>query len=77
MDIKQKVIDIFTEIIGEQVTENSTCGDMCFDSIDMALSIMEIGAQFEIELTDDDFDKSKTVGDIIKIVEKKVTNGNI
>lgn len=48
MEIKEKVLSIFTDVIGEQVTEKSTCEDMCFDSIDKALVALEIEATFEL-----------------------------
>lgn len=50
---------------------------MCFDSIDKALVALEIEATFEIEITDEDFEKSKNIGDIISIIVKKYGNGNI
>lgn len=77
MEIKEKVLSIFTDVIGEQVTEKSTCEDMCFDSIDKALVALEIEATFEIEITDEDFEKAKNIGDIISIIVKKYGNGNI
>ena len=77
MEIKEKVLSIFTDVIGEQVTEDSTCEDMCFDSIDKALVSLEIEATFEIDITDEDFENSKTISDIINIVTNKYGNGNI
>lgn len=77
MEIKEKVLSIFTDVIGEQVTKDSTCEDMCFDSIDKALVALEIETTFGIEITDEDFEKSKNIGDIISIIVKKYGNGNI
>lgn len=77
MEIKEKVLSIFTDVIGEQVTEKSTCEDMCLDSIDKALVSLEIEDTFEIDITDEDFENSKTISDIISIVTNKYGNGNI
>lgn len=76
MEVKEKILSIFTDVIGEQVTDDSTCEDMCFDSIDKALVAIEIEDKLGVVLLDEVFDNSNTVGDIIKFVTKCLNYGN-
>ena len=76
MDIKKKVLSIFNDVIGIQVTEKDTCEDLEFDSIDKALVALEVEETFDIEISDEDFDNSKTIGDFINIVTNKYNNAN-
>ena len=76
MDIKQKVLSIFKDVIGIQVTVTDTCEDLEFDSIDKALVALEIEETFSIEVADEDFDKANNVGDFINIVTNKYNNVN-
>lgn len=45
--------------------------DLGFDSLDSVEFIMDIEKQFEVGIPDDEAEKIKTIGDIIKIIESK------
>ena len=69
-----KVRDIVVEKIGcepEKVTEAATFQDLGLDSLDAVELIMAFEEEFDIEITDEEADKIKTVGNAIKCIEEK------
>ena len=67
--LKEIVCDYF-EIEDEEFTaEASFLTDFGFDELDMADLSMDVEDVFEIEVTEDDLEKIKTVGDLVKFIE--------
>lgn len=69
----EKVKEIIVEQLDveeDKVTlEASITDDLGADSLDVADLVMSLEDQFEIEISEDDADNVKTVGDIVKIIE--------
>lgn len=74
------VFDKVKKIIGDQldveedkVTEAaSITDDLGADSLDVVDLVMSFEEEFDIEIPDDQVEKIKTVGDIVKFIEEKV-----
>jgi len=73
---EDKIKTIIADQLGvkfEEVTqEASFVNDLGADSLDTVELIMGLEEEFEIEIPDEDAEKIKTVGDIIKYIEDKV-----
>ena len=74
------VFDKVKELIAEQldvdadtvtVTSNIQ-DDLGADSLDVVDLVMSFEEEFDIEIPDDQVEKIKTVGDIVKFIEEKV-----
>jgi acyl carrier protein len=76
MTTDDKIKTIIAEQLGvkpEEVTlEASFVNDLGADSLDTVELIMALEEEFNIEIPDDDAEKIKTVGDIVKYIENKV-----
>jgi len=74
-EIEQKVIKIMCDqlmVPKESVSrEKSIVNDLGADSLDSAELAMEIEDTFDVFIADKDIEKIKTVGDVIKYVEKR------
>lgn len=55
----------------DQVTNEVTFQDLGLDSLDAVELIMAFEEKFGIEITDEEADKIKTVGDVISCIESK------
>lgn len=75
MSIEEEVIDIVVEQLGvdkEDVTpEKSFVEDLNADSLDLTELIMTFEEHFSCEISQEDAEKLKTVGDVIKYIEKR------
>ena len=59
------------ELDEDRVTmESSLIGDLGADSLDVIDLAMSIEDEFDIEVPDDEIEKIKTVGDIVRFVEE-------
>lgn len=59
----------------EKVKDSSTFeGDLRADSLDVVELVMELEEKFEIEIPEEDFEKIKTVGDLVRYIEGKATD---
>ncbi|MBA7576870.1 Acyl carrier protein [subsurface metagenome] len=68
--IKKMVVDRLG-VDGSKITENSSfIGDLGLDSLDIVELIMAFEEEFNIEIPDKDMEKIKTVGDVIKYLDK-------
>ena len=76
MPTEDKIKTIIADQLGvklEEVTlKASFVDDLGADSLDTVELIMALEEEFEIEIVDEDAEKIKTVGDIIKYIEGKV-----
>ncbi len=72
-DISSKVKAIIVEklVIDEsEVTESANfTADLGADSLDTVELIMEFEKEFNIQISDEDAEKIKTVGDVVKYIE--------
>lgn len=75
MSLEEEVIDIVVEQLGvdrEDVTlEKSFVEDMNADSLDLTELIMTFEEKFEFEISEEDAEKLKTVGDIVSYIKLK------
>lgn len=76
------VFERVKEIIAEQLDvseevvitpETSMMKDLDADSLDAVEIMMELEDEFEIEIPDEDAENFKTIGDIVKYVESKIS----
>jgi acyl carrier protein len=76
MAAEDKIKSIIAEQLGvkpEEVTAKASfVDDLGADSLDTVELIMALEEEFNIEIPDEDAEKMKTVGDVIKYIEDKV-----
>ena len=78
MTAKEKILAIITEQYGEEPAPDSLLqDDMLFDSLDAVELVVEVEENFDVSISDVDFDRActecKTVAGLIAFVEKAVT----
>jgi acyl carrier protein len=75
MALEQEVIDIIVEQLGvdaaDVTSEKSFVEDLNADSLDLTELIMTFEERFGFEISEEDAEKLKTVGDVIKYIEEK------
>ncbi|MCB1108840.1 MAG: acyl carrier protein [Chlamydiia bacterium] len=74
MAIKQDVIDIVTEQLGvdaSDVTEDKSFVDLNADSLDITELVMTFEERFGFEISEEEAEKLKTIGDVISYIENK------
>jgi acyl carrier protein len=75
MSVEQEVIDIVVEQLGvdkDDVTlEKSFVEDLNADSLDLTELIMTFEERFGCEISQEDAEKLKTVGDVVAYIEKR------
>jgi len=75
MTLEQEVIDIVVEQLGVDVQdvtpEKSFVEDLNADSLDLTELIMTFEERFGFEISEEEAEKLKTVGDVIKYIAKK------
>lgn len=77
MTIEERVLSIIRNIDGDDTVKPSdTFDDILFDSIDFALTSIEIEQKFALIIEDEKFDTFEKVSDLIDYVAKRVGNGN-
>ena len=56
----------------EKITEKSkVIDDLCADSLDVVEMLMTLEDEFNVTVTDEESVTLKTVGDIVKLIDKK------
>ncbi|NLL62002.1 MAG: acyl carrier protein [Candidatus Atribacteria bacterium] len=69
--IKKIIIDQL-DVGEDEITENSSfIADLGADSLDIVELIMAFEEEFDIEIADEDAEKIKVVGDVIRYFENK------
>lgn len=72
-DKVKKIIVDQIDVEEDKVTEAaSITDDLGADSLDVVDLVMSFEEEFDIEIPDDQVEKIKTVGDIVKFIEEKV-----
>ena len=75
MSVEKEVIDIVVEQLGvdaDDVTlEKSFVEDLNADSLDLTELIMTFEERFGFEISEEDAEKLKTIGDVVKYIEEK------
>ena len=64
-------LDVSEEV--EITLETSMMKDLEADSLDAVEIMMALEDEFEIEIPDEDAENFKTIGDIVKFVESKIS----
>ena len=73
LDKVKKIIVDQLDVEEDKVTEAaSITDDLGADSLDVVDLVMSFEEEFDIEIPDDQVEKIKTVGDIVKFIEEKV-----
>lgn len=74
MSVEQEVVDIVVEQLGvdkEDVTSSkSFVEDLNADSLDLTELIMTFEEHFGCEISEEDAEKLKTIGDVVAYIEK-------
>ena len=72
-DKVKKIVVGQLDVEEDKVTEAaSITDDLGADSLDVVDLVMSFEEEFDIEIPDDQVEKIKTVGDIVKFIEEKV-----
>lgn len=72
-DKVKKIIVDQLDVEEDKVTEAaSITDDLGADSLDVVDLVMSFEEEFDIEIPDDQVEKIKTVGDIVKFIKEKV-----
>ena len=67
----REMISDFFEIDESEITlSTSFVKDLGFDELDMADVVMDVEDVFNMELPDEDLEKIKIVGDLVKFIEE-------
>lgn len=68
--VREMISECF-EIDEDEITLSANFSlDLGFDEIDMADLVMDVEDTFNMELPDEDLEKIKTVGDLVKFIEE-------
>ena len=75
MSVEEKVIGIVSDQLDtpkEDISRTSSfVDDLKADSLDIVELVMAREDEFDIKIPDEDYDKIKTVGDVITYIEEK------
>lgn len=75
MSIENEVIDIVAEQLGvdraEVTTEKSFVEDLNADSLDLTELIMTFEERFSCEISEDEAEKLRTIGDVIRYIDSQ------
>jgi acyl carrier protein len=75
MSIEQEVIDIVSEQLGVDKNEinpsKNFIEDLNADSLDLTELVMTFEERFDCEISEEEAEKLKTVGDVIKYVKAR------
>ena len=75
MSLEEEVINIIVEQLGvdnsEVTLEKSFVEDLNADSLDLTELIMTFEERFGFEISEEEAEKLKTVGDVVRYIEQK------
>lgn len=70
--VKAIIVDQLGVEENEVKLESSFVDDLGADSLDVVELVMAIESEFEIEVSDEDYDKVGTVGDVVEYIRERV-----
>lgn len=77
MSIEQEVVDIVSEQLGVDKEEidasKNFIEDLNADSLDLTELVMTFEERFDCEISEEEAEKLKTVGDVIEYVKEKAS----
>ncbi len=78
MTVQKEVIDIIIEQLGVDASEvalsKSFIEDLNADSLDLTELIMTFEERFGFEISEEDAERLKTVGDVVEYIEQRKVN---
>ena len=75
MSVENKVKEIISdqlEVALDKLTAETTFEDIDADSLDVVELVMALEEEFDIEISDQEIENVKSVGDVVKYIESKV-----
>ena len=75
MSVEKKVKGIISdqlEVAVDKLLMETTFEDIDADSLDIVELVMALEEEFDLEISDQEIENIKTVGDIVKYIESKV-----
>jgi acyl carrier protein len=80
ISIEEKVKDIIVEQLGvnpEQITPSASfIEDLGADSLDTVELVMAFEEEFSVDVPDEDAERLRTVGDVVRYIEEKKATSN-
>ena len=74
MEVKERVIEVLSDKLGINKLEiketQDIMNDLGADSLDLVEFVIAMEEEFGIEISDEDTDKIKTVGDAVRYIEE-------
>ncbi len=74
MDVLEKVKNIISEQLEielENINEDTTFEEMDADSLDLVELVMALEEEFNIEISDEEIEEIKSVGDVVNHIQSK------
>ena len=75
MNVYEKVCEIISDILSLEddfsFSEEMTFSELSLDSLDVVDIIMEIESSFDIEITDEELEDIKNLGELTKLISEK------
>lgn len=75
MDVFAKIKGLITEQLGVDegdVTKETSFEDLDADSLDIVELVMALEEEFNLEISDEEVENIKTVGDVVRYIEAHV-----
>ncbi len=75
MSVENKVKEIISdqlEVALDKLTAETTFEDIDADSLDVVELVMALEEEFDLEISDQEIENVKSVGDVVKYIESKV-----
>ncbi|NMA92326.1 MAG: acyl carrier protein [Firmicutes bacterium] len=75
MDIKEKIKSVIAdqlEIEIDKLTMETTFEEIDADSLDIVELVMTLEEEFDLEISDEEIENIKSVGDVAKYIEESV-----
>lgn len=76
METFEKVKSLIVEQLDvdkDKVSPDTTFEDIDADSLDVVELVMALEEEFDLEISDEEVEKIKTVGDIVNYIEERVS----
>ncbi|NLX91165.1 MAG: acyl carrier protein [Firmicutes bacterium] len=76
MEVFEKVKSLISEQLDvdeEQLDMDTTFEDIDADSLDVVELVMALEEEFNLEISDEEVEKIKTVGDIVSYIENQIS----